>query len=42
MDCLRQNITQFMHKDMLYKLSNNLSDAATVVADRDTAKKKMK
>ena len=27
------------HNDMLYKISNNLSDAATVVAYRVTAKK---
>ena len=39
MDCLRHHITQFMHKDMLYKISNNLSDNATVVADRDTPEK---
>ena len=25
MDCLRKNITQFMHKDMLYKISNSLA-----------------
>ena len=35
----RQNITQFMHKDMIYKLSNNMSDTAIVVEDRDTVKK---
>ena len=39
MECLRKNITQFMHKDMIYKLSNNMSDTAIVVEDRDTAKK---
>ena len=38
MECLRKNITQFMHKDMIYKLSNNLSDTVIVVEDRDTAK----
>ena len=39
MECLRKNITQFMHKDMIYKLSNNMSDTAIVVEDRDTVKK---
>lgn len=39
MECLRKNITQFMHKDMIYKLSNNISDTVTVIEDRDTVKK---
>ena len=38
MECLRKNITQFMHKDMIYKLSVNLSDTVIVVEDQDTAK----
>ena len=38
MECLRKNITQFMHKDMIYKLSINLSDTVIVVEDQDTAK----
>ena len=38
MECLRKNITQFMHKDMIYKLSINLSDTVIVVENQDTAK----